>query len=52
MTRAPLSLHSRLALAFGALMFVVVGTALLLWMWSSNNYERSPKHTSWDPKDR
>lgn len=40
MKRALFSLHSRLALAFGALMAIVVGAALLLWMWSSNNYER------------
>jgi len=35
-----LALHTRLAIAFGALVSVVVGVVLLLWMWGSDGYER------------
>ncbi len=40
MKRSAFALHTRLALAFGALVSVVVGIVLILWMWSSEGYER------------
>ncbi len=40
MKRSAFPLHTRLALAFGALVSVMVGIVLVLWMWSSEGYER------------
>lgn len=40
MKRSAFALHTRLALAFGVLVSVVVGIVLVLWMWSSEGYER------------